>query len=292
MPAIYAHYIFGEKMKRAFSPEIRALIRKNPDLFEIGLHGPDILFYYRALQKNKVNQTGFGMHSQPAGRFFARSASVIRNTENENDKDARIAYILGFLCHFALDLSCHSYIEQKIRVSHVSHSLIESEFDRYLLLRNRKIPLHAEVTGHLFVTPEYASQIHSFFPALSAEEIESSLHSMIWYNDLLTTPNPFKRTGIALVLRISGKYKSMRGLMMNKKGDPRCRDSNLRLHKLMNHAIDICLDLTDNYVCCLSAPSSLDPLFDRTFGPRPGWKEIPVLSYEKEKTYEIPDDFA
>lgn len=291
MPAIYTHFIFGETMKKQFSPEISALIKRNMDLFEIGLHGPDILFYYHALQKNKLNQTGFGMHAQPAKRFFAHAASVIRKAKDDEDREAKTSYILGFLCHFVLDFSCHSYIEKKIRVSHVSHSLIESEFDRYLLIRSKRVPLKADVTKHLFITPEYTKQIQSFFPLFSAEEIESSLHSMIWYNDLFTTSNPVLRGLFSLSLRISGKYEKMRGLMMNKKGDPRCRDSNLRLQKLMDHAVETCLEVTDSYIPCLISPRPLAPIFNCTFGPQNGWQDIPVLTYKKEKTYELSDEF-
>ena len=35
-----------------------------------GLHGPDILFYYKPLRANAVNQIGFGMHARPAAEFF------------------------------------------------------------------------------------------------------------------------------------------------------------------------------------------------------------------------------
>ena len=41
MPSIYAHYTFGEMMKKAFPADIRKLISLHEDLFEIGLHGPD-----------------------------------------------------------------------------------------------------------------------------------------------------------------------------------------------------------------------------------------------------------
>ena len=42
----------------------------NRELFDIGLHGPDILFYYRALIPNSVSGQGYGMHKQMADLFF------------------------------------------------------------------------------------------------------------------------------------------------------------------------------------------------------------------------------
>ena len=35
MPSIYAHYTFGEMMKKAFPADIRKLISLHEDLFEI-----------------------------------------------------------------------------------------------------------------------------------------------------------------------------------------------------------------------------------------------------------------
>ena len=73
MPSTYAHYVFGKKVLQSLPPELSALARGHRQLYDIGLHGPDILFYYRALTVNKVNSVGFGMHARPARGFFARA---------------------------------------------------------------------------------------------------------------------------------------------------------------------------------------------------------------------------
>ena len=45
MPSTYAHYIFGQQIRGRLSGYERKVIDKYPELFNIGLHGPDILFY-------------------------------------------------------------------------------------------------------------------------------------------------------------------------------------------------------------------------------------------------------
>ena len=52
MPGTYAHYAFGKKVLAQVDDEIKNIILKNMDLFLIGLHGPDILFYYKPLIYN------------------------------------------------------------------------------------------------------------------------------------------------------------------------------------------------------------------------------------------------
>ena len=73
MPSTYAHYIFGQQIRGRLSGYERKVIDKYPELFNIGLHGPDILFYYRPLGKNKVNQLGSRMHSESGAKFFVHA---------------------------------------------------------------------------------------------------------------------------------------------------------------------------------------------------------------------------
>ena len=52
MPAVYAHRRFGEKVLAACqNDEARTAIETYQDLFNIGLQGPDILFYYDPLRQ-------------------------------------------------------------------------------------------------------------------------------------------------------------------------------------------------------------------------------------------------
>ena len=58
MPATYAHYIFGKKVYRALPGELREMIKENKAAYLLGLHGPDLLFYYKPYSKNRINQLG------------------------------------------------------------------------------------------------------------------------------------------------------------------------------------------------------------------------------------------
>ena len=58
MPAVYAHYLFGKKVYKALPEAEKKMVRQGKDAFLIGLHGPDLLFYYRPFGKNRINQQG------------------------------------------------------------------------------------------------------------------------------------------------------------------------------------------------------------------------------------------
>lgn len=286
MPSIYAHRVFGEMVSARYPASLADMVSAHNDLFQVGLHGPDLLFYHYPLSHNPVNRTGYEMHDRPANEFFGPAAALVRKAQPEQ-KTAQTAYLLGFLAHFSLDHACHSYIENKIAKSKVSHAQIEVDFDRFLLLEEGNTPLHHKVTTHLHPSAQAAAVIAPFFPGITQAEVEHAFRSMVFYNDLLTTANPMLRGLILTGLRLSGKYDEMRGQLMNKECHPSCADSNLRLKKLMDRAVDHCLTLTQDFLPCLERETALPPDLHYTFGPEGLWQQIPVLPYEEEQTYEI-----
>ena len=112
MPTTYAHYKFGKEVISALPRPLQTSIEQNRELFDMGLHGPDLLFYYRPAIKNAVNTQGYALHDKMADIFFENAVHVIENSENPG---AARAYIYGVICHFALDSECHPYIEKMIR---------------------------------------------------------------------------------------------------------------------------------------------------------------------------------
>ena len=127
MPTTYAHYKFGKEVISALPRPLRSTVENHRELFDIGLHGPDILFYYHPMKRNTVNGQGYDLHDKPADLFFRHAAETVKKAE---DPAAARAYIYGVICHFALDSECHPYVEKMIHESGISHSEIEMEFDR------------------------------------------------------------------------------------------------------------------------------------------------------------------
>ena len=286
MPSTHAHKVFGDRVAAGYPAPLRALAEQHRALFYIGLHGPDILFYYKPLFVNPVNSVGFGQHSKPAADFFGPAAERVRSTPAEEQGPMR-AYLLGFLCHFALDSACHGYIEHKIAVSGVPHTEIEGEFDRSLLVEAGRDPLREDLAAHIIPSAEAGAVIAPFFPGVTPEQVERSLRSMRFYNRLLVAPGGPKRALVNAVLKVTGNYKEMHGMLLNRQPNPACEDSSLRLKKLMDRAVGECLRLTEAYWPCLEGESPLPREMERTFGPGADWREIPVLPVKEELVYEV-----
>ena len=284
MPSTYAHRLFGEEMLPLYPAAVAEAARARRALFDIGLHGPDLLFYYKVLKADPVNAVGYRLHGLPGRDFFGPAKGV---WEASPDRGGALAYLLGFVCHFALDSACHGYIENKIARSHVTHTEIESEFDRFLLAKQGIEPLSARLVGHIRPTAENAAVIAPFFAGVSEKQVYKALRTMVFYNGLLRAPHPPKRFLVETVLRLSGNYKEMHGMMIARRPIPACADSNLRLCKLFERAKGDCLSLTRELLGYLHGENALGAAFGRTFGPPKNWREIPVLSLQEEERYEI-----
>ena len=77
MPTTYAHDLFGQKVYRQLPDQVKEIIRKNGELYRIGLHGPDIFFYY-FIFKNHVSSVGYRMHKEKARAFFTQKQVASR----------------------------------------------------------------------------------------------------------------------------------------------------------------------------------------------------------------------
>lgn len=215
MPTTYTHDLFGKIVYKQLPEEIRKVIRKNGDLFRIGLHGPDILFY--DLTNLSVSSIGVEMHSIPAASFFLRGMSMVRARDDER----LLAYLLGFGCHYLLDSVCHPYVEDMAKAKVITHTLLEKEFDRTLMLETNKNPYHFYPSDCIVPKVSYARVIRKMFPVLGTRDILVSLRMMKFLTNAMVYDNRGKRRFlVALVTRIAGKRKSRSALEFFMEKDP------------------------------------------------------------------------
>lgn len=215
MPTTYTHDLFGKIVYKQLPEEIRKVIRKNGDLFRIGLHGPDILFY--DLTNLSVSSIGVEMHSIPAASFFLRGMSMVRARDDER----LLAYLLGFGCHYLLDSVCHPYVEDVAKAKVITHTLLEKEFDRTLMLETNKNPYHFYPSDCIVPKVSYARVIRKMFPGLGTRDILVFLRMMKFLTNAMVYDNRGKRRFlVALVTRIAGKRKSRSALEFFMEKDP------------------------------------------------------------------------
>ena len=99
MPSTYAHHRMGQEVIKQVSAPARDIIMKHKQLYDIGLHGPDILFYYHPLVTNPVNAIGYGLHERSGKYFFGKAAEII---EKASDKEGGTCLYLWIHLPFCL----------------------------------------------------------------------------------------------------------------------------------------------------------------------------------------------
>lgn len=261
MPTTYAHYRFGQQIKEMLTGKPKEIISAYPELFDVGLHGPDLLFYYNALQKNEVNTLGSRLHELPGRYFFENAAKVLQ----DGGSRAHYAYVYGFLCHFVLDVYCHGYIQEKIDASGISHAEIEAEMDRELLVMDGFDPVSKILSGHIQPASCNAEVIQAFFPNISETMIEKCMKDMVCYLNLLVLPVKWKRRLILWLLKIVGHYESMHGLIINFKKNPQCADSTAKLLTLYEEARPMAVKLIMEYEEYVQGTKELNKLYQYNF---------------------------
>lgn len=265
MPSTYTHYRFGQQVLSKLPENIQETIHKECELYNIGLHGPDLLFYYHPLSSNPVNSMGYGMHEEPGIKFFRSAAKKIARYKFPH---AHLAYIYGFICHFALDMECHGYIDEKIAESSISHAEIEVEFDRRLMIHDGLNPITQVLTNHIRPGKRSARVISELFDGISSDCIYHAMKSYVFYNNLLLAPNPTKRELIYAILRLSGNYSEMHGLIVNYKANPKCRDSNKALALKYCSAVKKAVQLICQFDENMRGKKQWDDLYNYTFSSK------------------------
>lgn len=267
MPSTYAHYRLGQEVLDNLTGGIKSTILNHKELYDIGLHGPDILFYYKPLFSCEVNKQGYDMHGRSGRQFFENAAFVLKSLEGR-DKEAALAYVYGFCCHFALDVSCHRYIDEKIEADGVSHTEIEVEFDRSLMEKDGYNPVTHILTDHIKPSSKNADIICRFYDGLSSDQVRKAMESMISYNRLLIAPSRLKRMFIYGLLGITGNYKEMHGLIVNYKSNPLCEDSTQKLSNLYDSAVKLATILISEFRDSAAGHIEFNKMYDYTFGSK------------------------
>lgn len=70
MPTTYTHYAYGQEVFHKLPEELQRKIEPYIEYYNIGVHGPDILFYYHSYCKNKVKSVWGKSTSRTCQRVF------------------------------------------------------------------------------------------------------------------------------------------------------------------------------------------------------------------------------
>lgn len=175
MPNYYAHQVFGRQVLSCMAPFRDGLGSEESGeyaAFQVGLYGPDPLFFYHPMTRNSPRMLGISMHKRSVRPVAERLLQAVRDGLPYAN-----SYAAGFLCHFALDSRCHYYIEECQARLGLSHAGMETELDRALMLADGFDPLHDTPFPALTLPSAfYETATTAAFPGVRPGQFLKGLH--------------------------------------------------------------------------------------------------------------------
>ena len=260
MPSIYAHTRMGRRMLPGLDAEAGGCVRSHLHLYELGLCGPDFLYFHDPVTRDWIFDLANKVHHAPGRDFFTPAVRQLRLQPDEGAK----AYLYGVLAHFALDSICHPFIHQKADEGVAGHMEMETEFDRWLLERDGcRCPCTRRTADHLTVSAPDAQRIARFYPPMTPKLIQRSFRN---YRVLLglcaADAHSLRRRLIA-----SGLFSDKaRQAMMLPAANPRCKTLTPELHARDLQAERCFPELLSQLQALLHRGIPLGEAFDRDFG--------------------------
>ena len=263
MPSAYAHYRHGQEVFRSLPRDIRETIGQYKELFDVGLHGPDVLFYFDPVARTGVTMIGYRTHHKSGKQVFAAADRVV---EAHGSNPMYLAYLYGYLCHFALDSMCHGYVGRRIEESGVGHHEIEMEFDRMLMVTDGLDPLKHRTTDHIIPSMRNAAVMSAFYPGTKPGNLRRAMRRMIACLGLLRGEDPVKRGLVDRSFRLAGKkYKQIKGLLMSREPNPQCEESSRRLLELYKLAVPLGIKLISQFEGTMAGKIPFDTHYGLNF---------------------------
>lgn len=176
MPAGIVHALHGQRVWEWLEKEgWVAKERLVQDAFEWGKQGPDFLFCHRFFpwqRGESLSSLGNLLHQEPP----ENTLGVLQTIWQEKPKPMVRSYILGFLCHYSLDRTCHPYIESLSRqlmekfpeqTEDILHNEIESALDGIVLRWERgELPTDYQLGNCFPKNSEAEEEIAGIYSAL------------------------------------------------------------------------------------------------------------------------------
>ena len=217
MPSVYAHYRFGTALLPSLPADVRKTIQRFRGLYEMGLHGPDIFYYSSPVISTGGDYLGIKFHEQTGREFFTRVCRAVRLERSEG----ALAYLYGLLTHYCLDSICHEAIHLLTKQENLQHMELETEFERYLLELDGKVPAYAQdLSPHITLTEGECATVARFYHPATAAAVGRAVKNMAFYTRLLAAPDGVGRTVLEKGIRVMPR--EIQGMLMSKTPNAAC----------------------------------------------------------------------
>lgn len=186
MPSNYAHHRFGQQCFELLPSQSQKTIRRFPQLYTIGLHGPDLFFYYNPFARTAMGSLGREYHEKSGLEYFTEVAGRWHLHPTEGAQ----SYLWGLLSHYCLDSVCHPFVHEKTDHTPIGHTELEVEFDRFLMvLDGIDRPQTQDFSSYFRLTRGECVTVSEFFPPATAAAVHIAAGNTRLVTKYLAIPN-------------------------------------------------------------------------------------------------------
>ncbi len=204
MPATYAHLQFCRQMVSRLPEGETGKVLEYFQLFQVGSHGPDPLFYCNPFWVNDVGRLGNDFHQMTGREFFGPIVKKLRKTP---DPEAT-AFAWGLLTHYCLDSHCHPYVNRVDEEGLCGHSELETEFDRMLMEgAGEERPHRKDLSRHLKLDSRESALAAECFPGITGAQMRRSVENMGLFLRILGSRTIISRELLEGVMPMLGDLK-------------------------------------------------------------------------------------
>lgn len=178
MPANYALHRFGADALRLLPSQRKAPIQRFRRLYNAGLHGQDLFFYFKPMGQTPIGDLRAAYDAMTGGDFFAKAAAHLK----QNPSEGGTACLYGLLAHYCLKSQLAPLFAAETAKGTVTRTELEVELDRYLLGLDGKTPAHTQdISADFQMTRGECVTLSGFFPPATPANVLAALkNEMRW----------------------------------------------------------------------------------------------------------------
>jgi hypothetical protein len=262
MPSIVSHYHFGQEVLRGLPLPIKTLISRHKAVFNLGLQGPDLLFYYKPYRRNNaVSGLGISIHYEKARPIVTGAVERIKADWN----DAALCYLMGFVCHYVLDSSLHEKIKD-IAPNIGGHFRLEGEMDRQILQTHyAPKPSTYRRENLVKVDRDNIDYLKAVYPTLTARQLRVCVRSIAFYQRILHSRWGIKAGLLRPVELIVHQDGLFTGMVVRRRESKKFGASARELCKRAATLTPDGIAAVENVFACATGNAALTGRFDQNF---------------------------
>ena len=257
MPANYAFQCFGAEALRRLPEKQQRPIQRFRRLYNGGVHGADLFFYFRPLVETAVGGLYHSCHEMSGRAFFTQACALLK----QNPSEGATACLYGLLANYCLNTQLSPLLRQAMAEQQLSRTELEVELDRYLLCRDGKLPAHQQdVSAGFRLTRGECVTLSLFFSPATAANVYTAYRGLLFWSRKMAAKN---RSMILVMLKAA--RGSFRQQLMPDHANHRCLHLDEAMAACLDRALECYPEMARQLTAHLEEGIGLGDLFEPSF---------------------------